>query len=55
MENLFEVSGGEVGAWIADGAIHIRAVTLDGDPVELSSEEACELAAQIVAMAERIE
>lgn len=55
MEILFQLSDGEVGVWIADGAIHIRAVTPEGDPVELSSEEARELAARIAAVAERIE
>jgi hypothetical protein len=35
----FSISDGEVSAWI-EGGIHLKAVTSNGDPVELSESEA---------------
>jgi hypothetical protein len=40
---VFTCSDGEIAVWV-DGGIHLKAVTRHGDPVELSEEEALELA-----------
>ena len=46
------ISSGEVVLWIEQGtSIHIKAITREGDPVELSEEEARELAAALTEMA----
>jgi len=44
---------GDVRAWIPEDSesIHLRALTEAGDPVELTSEEARELAAQLLELA----
>jgi hypothetical protein len=43
-EQVIELSNGDITLWIADGdAIHLRAVTKFGDPVEINSEEAKEM------------
>jgi hypothetical protein len=50
------LSHGEVALWDDDGrAVHLKAVTKLGDPVELSAEEAKELAKMLVEMANRVE
>jgi hypothetical protein len=42
--------------WIVEEAsIHLRASTKSGDPIELSSEEALELAKQLIEFAKAIE
>jgi hypothetical protein len=39
-EEIFELSHGEIVAWAEPGAaIHLKCVTRQGDPVELSAEE----------------
>ena len=40
--------------WIEQGAIHLKAICL-GDPVELSTDEARELASVLVRMADEID
>lgn len=40
--SIFTISDGEVRAWV-DGGVHIKAVTVYGDPVELASAEVREL------------
>ncbi len=44
----------EVKAVILDGAIHLKAVTKFGDPVELTTEEARDLAELLMALAREI-
>ena len=46
----FSMSDGEVQAWI-DGDVHLRALTPEGDPVELSAGEANAIADALRAMA----
>jgi hypothetical protein len=53
---LISLSGGEVVLWLEDErAIHLKAVTFFGDPVELSAEEAKELAEALMRLAARAE
>ena len=50
------LSHGEVRAWIEQGtSVHLRAVTREGDPVELSVNEVKRLAAALTALAARLE
>ncbi len=51
--NVVQLSGGEVTLWLEQGtSVHLRAVTKQGDPVELSVEEAKELAIELLRLAE---
>ncbi len=47
---VFKLSDGEIAIW-EDGGIHIKAVTSQGDPVELSETEALELADALIRLA----
>ena len=48
-------AGGEVQFWIEqDSSIQLRAVSSHGDPVELTADEAREVAAALIAAAERL-
>jgi len=43
-QNFFEIDNGNIELWIEqDQSICIKAITKEGDPVELSEEEANEL------------
>ena len=47
---------GDVYCWLeADSSVMLKAVTRFGDPVELSSDEAREIAAALLALADRLE
>jgi hypothetical protein len=46
---VFELSDGEITLW-KDGGIHLKAVDNHGDPVELSEDEAVELAGALIRM-----
>ncbi|MCW1916517.1 hypothetical protein OJ996_23220 [Luteolibacter sp. GHJ8] len=49
-------SGGEVRFWIERGSsIHLKAVSPHGDPTELTSEDAREIAAALIAAAEQMD
>ena len=49
-------AGGEVYFWIEqESSIHLKAVSPHGDPVELTAEDAREIAAALIAAAEKIE
>jgi len=53
---VYQFSGGEVYFWIEQGtSIHLRARTQHGDPVELSSEEAREIAEMLMQSADEID
>lgn len=55
-QGRLSVSDDEVYAWIEQGgSIHIKAVTRAGDPVELSSDEARQLADGLLDLVARIE
>lgn len=45
----------ETGCWLDDGAIHTKAVTSYGDPVELNSTEARLLARALVRFADELD
>lgn len=48
-EELTELSNGEIRLWAEHGtSIHLKAVTAYGDPVELSEDEATELAQHLL-------
>ena len=50
------ISDGEVRAWIEQGeSVHIKAVTREGDPVELSVGQARRLAQSLLKLVARIE
>ncbi len=52
--DFVELSNGEIQVSIQGGSsIHLRAVTLHNDPVELSTEEARELARLLLEFADR--
>jgi hypothetical protein len=51
-EPPFSLSNGEVSAWV-DGGIHLKATTSQGDPVELSADEAKVLVAALSRMIHR--
>jgi hypothetical protein len=56
MSDLFELSNGDISMWIEqEASIHLRASTKYGDPVELSSEEARELAKKLMEFAQDVE
>ncbi len=49
-------SDGEIALWIEQGSsIHIKAASAHGDPVELTAEEARELAQQLLKFASMVE
>ena len=53
--DYFELSSGDIQVSIHDKAsIHLRSVTQQGDPVELSSEEARELGELLLHLAESV-
>jgi hypothetical protein len=50
--NLVKLSDGEITMWIENGsAIHMKAISPHGDPVELSAEEANALAGHLLRLA----
>jgi hypothetical protein len=54
--DFFELSNGDIQVSIHDDAsIHLRSITTHNDPVELSCEEARELATLLSKLAERVE
>ena len=54
-QDYFETSDGAVRIWIEQGSsIHIKAVTKENDPVELSESEAIEIAEVLRDFASRI-
>ncbi len=54
-ENKAIVTVGDVVVWIEQGtSIHIRAISPEGDPLELSGAEARQLASLLVRLAEDI-
>jgi hypothetical protein len=51
-EILQSMCDGDVHLWIEQGSsMHIKAITSDGDPVEMSWAQARELAAQLMMLA----
>lgn len=53
---LTSISNGDIVFWIEQGtSIHIRARTPEGDPVELSEEEAKELAHGLLRLVKLLE
>ena len=59
MSNAFKVqrfAGGEVYFWIEqESSIHLKAVSPNGDPTELTAEDAREIAEALIAAAEQID
>ncbi|CAJ0821368.1 hypothetical protein LMG19087_04413 [Ralstonia wenshanensis] len=54
-QDYFETSDGAVRIWIEQGSsIHIKAITKESDPVELSDSEALEIAEVLRHFASRI-
>ena len=54
--DVIRLSGGEIYLWADDGrAIHIKAVTPHGDPVELSASEATQLAQHLLQLAQKMD
>lgn len=54
-QDYFETSDGTVRIWIEQGSsVHIKAVTKENDPVELSESEALEIAEVLRHFASRI-
>ncbi len=54
--DCFELDGGELRIWIEqDISICMKAVTRYGDPVELSEDEAMEVAKSLIEMVKRLE
>ena len=54
--NRVDLSAGEIVLWtVNDTSIHLKAATPHGDPVELSAEEARELAEHLMRLADVIE
>jgi hypothetical protein len=48
-EDINEFGGGEVQFWIADaGSIHLKAISPNGDPTELTADEARQIAAALL-------
>ena len=55
IKQVNELSNGEIKLWIEQGSsIHLKSITNYGDPVELSSDEAIELADLLMEMAKSI-
>ncbi len=53
---IITLANGDITLWLEqDSSIHIRAVSQRGDPVELNSEEAKELADRLLRLASTIE
>jgi hypothetical protein len=53
--DYFESSDGDVRVWIEQGsAIHIKAISEHNDPVELTAEQALELARVLQRLARRL-
>jgi hypothetical protein len=53
--DYFESSDGDVRVWIEQGsAIHIKAISEHNDPVELTAEQALELAQVLQRLARRL-
>ena len=54
-QNYFETSGGAIRIWIEQGtSIHMKAVTSEDDPVELSEAEAIEVSEVLKRFANKI-
>lgn len=54
-QNYFETSDGAIRIWIEQGtSIHMKAVTSENDPVELSEAEAIEVAEVLKRFANKI-
>lgn len=54
-EDYFESSDGDVRVWIEQGStIHIKAISEYNDPVELTAEQALELAQVLQRLARRL-
>ena len=54
-EDYFESKEGDVRVWIEQGsAIHIKAISEYNDPVELTAEQALELAQALQRLASRL-
>jgi len=55
-DSIHKFSNGEVYFWIEDNSsIHMKSATRHGDPVELSAEEAREIAARLLRCAIQLE
>ena len=53
--NINQANQSEVNVWIEQEAIHIKAVDLHGDPIELSEVEARKLANNLITLADSLE
>jgi hypothetical protein len=55
-EKVFELSHGELVAWVDPGAaLHLKCVTAQGDPVELNAEEVKSLCETLLKLVREIE
>jgi len=55
-ENVINFSNGDLYLWVEQSSsIQIKAVTKQGDPVELNAEEARDLADQLKKLADKID
>jgi len=55
-DSIISFSQGEIVLWAEDGrSIHLKAISSFGDPVELSAEEAKELAEALLRLAAAVE
>lgn len=55
-KEMVRISDGEIALWTDQNrAIHIKAISAYGDPVELTAEEAKELAAELLRLAANLE
>jgi hypothetical protein len=55
-KQIQKFAGGEVYFWLEqDSSIHLKAVSAHGDPVELTADDAREIAAALIATAQRLD
>ena len=56
MSEVLKFAGGELYFWIEhESSIHLKAVSSHGDPIELTAEDAREIAAALLSAAEQLD
>ncbi len=55
MEKALELSDGNIRLWIDQECLHLKAVDIHGDPVEISINEARKLAEALLALTRLLE
>ena len=55
MSNVFEFEGGEIQLWIEQESLHMRACSGAGDPIEITSATARDLAEKLKELADLID